>query len=785
MLALALGIGANSAIFSVINALLLKPFSFKSLDRLVMVRVSLPNQGLKATAISAGDFNDFRDLSDVFDLMAAYRIRDVTLTGTNEPELARGSFVSSDFFSALQIDAWKGRTLLPIEDQPGRDQVVVIGYGLWQRRYGTDSNILGSTIIVNDRAVTVVGVAPPNFDYPFGTDLWIPLALTPEEKNQRDARNLYVIAKLKGGVTVSEAQAEMLAIAKRLERQYPQTNTGQNVQVVPLRMQQAEFTGPMLSILIGMSTFLLLLACANVANLLFVRASARKKEIAIRAALSASRWRVIRQLLTEGILLSGIAGILGLILSIWSVDLIKGSLPPDIAQFMAGWKEIGIDGRVVAFTFGIALITTIIFSLVPALHATRLDLSEALKESGKSSDANPRGPRVRQVLVISEIALALVLLVGAGLMVKGFWRILNVYQGHNLASILTFRTPLPEAKYPEKRDIAEFYRRVLERMESTPEINLVSVASNTPLNNSPNPIVELLIEGRPPLLPGERQPSDLMVISPDYLPMIGAKLITGRNFNGGDNQESLPVAMISEMAAHRYWPREDPLGKRIRRDGSDANTPWLTIVGIVSDVKQSWFDNEIRPQVYLPYLQAPRARMSFLLRTSADPMSLVPAARSHILAVDENQPMQEVKTLAQLFVDEASPFRFAAVLMMVFGAIALVLSAIGVYGVMSYSITQRTREIGIRNALGAQRSDLLGLILGQGLRTTLIGSAIGLVLALVLGRVMTGLLFGIVTLDVAVLLGFLLLLIAVSMLSCFIPANQAAKVDPMVALRYE
>jgi putative ABC transport system permease protein len=782
---LALGIGANSAIFSVANALVLKPLPFEHLDRLVAVRESLPNQGLKAIAVSPADFIDWRGQNTVFQDITAYRVKDTTITGTGEPELVRGSFVSADFFSALEMSAVKGRTLLPDEDQPGRDQVAVLGYGLWQRRFAGDANILGATITLNGRAATVVGTMPPDFDFPFGTEVWMPLALTPQQMNQRETRNLHVLAHLKSGVNVAQAQAEMLAIAKRIEQRYPLTNTGLSVHVIPLRDLQGEFTLPLLSVLIGMAGFLLLIACANVANLLFARATTRQKEIAIRAALGASRWRVMRQLMTESVLLSCLAGTMGLMLAVWAVDLIKASLPPDIARHMPGWKEIGIDGRVLVFTLGVAFLTTLIFSLAPALQASRFDLNETLKEGGRSSGASSRGGRARRFLVVSEMALALVLLVGAGLMVKGFWRILNVFQGADPDRILTLQTPLPESKYKDQQKVAEFYQQVIERMKALPDVQSVSAASNTPLNNSPNPSVELIIEGRPALRPGERQLADLMVVSTDYFTTIGARLLKGRAFSDSDGWEAPPVAIISELTARRYWPHEDPLGRRIKRSGSNADAPWLTIVGIVSDVKQGWFDKDIRPQLYLPYGQTPRPKMTFLLRTSTDPMNLVASARAQIHAVDRDQPIDDIKTLARLFVDEMSPFRFAVVLMLVFGALALVLAAVGVYGVMSYSVEQRTHEIGIRIALGAEARDVLRLIVGQGIKTATLGLAIGLPLALALSRMMASVLFGVVALEYAILIGFVLLLAAVAFLSSFIPARRATKVDPMVALRCE
>ena len=542
---------------------------------------------------------------------------------------------------------------------------------------------------------------------------------------------------------------------------------------------------PMLSILMGMAGFLLFIACANVANLFLARAVLRKREIAIRAALSASRWRLIRQFLTEGCIFSFLGGTLGLVFSFWSVELIKASLPSDIARFIVGWNEIGIDGRVLAFNLALSFLTIFFFSLFPAFQASRVDLNDALKEGSQSVASSPRTRRIRDLLVASELALALVLLSSAGLMIKGFWRILNVYEGDKPEHILALQTPLPESKYQDPEKVADFYQQAIQRLETLSNVEAISISSNTPLNNSPNPVVEFLIEGRPALLPGERRLSDLVVTSPGYFRMIGARLLKGRDFLAGDAREAPPVAIISELTARRYWPNESPVGKKIKRADSDPDAPWMTIVGTVSDVKQSWFDREVRPQLYLPYLQSPRFKMTFLIQTGSDPMTLVPAVRSQILAVDANQPVNEIKTLARLYIDEGSPFRFAAVLMLVFGAIAFVLAAVGVYGVMSFSVVQRKREIGIRNALGAQKGDVLLLVLRQGMKTAVFGLVIGLMLSAALSRVLESALFGVVIQEYSVLILFVLLLLFIALLSTYIPAHRAAKLDPVLVLRSE
>ena len=785
VVALALGIGANSAIFSVADALLLKPLPFPNLDRLVAIHESLAGEGIEARAVSPADFLDWQSENSVFRKIAAYRIKDMTITGTGEPELLNGTLVSPDFLELVGMNALKGRGFLRDESEVGRDQITILGYGLWQRRFGGDPNILGQTLTLNGRAATVVGIMPPNFDFPFGSELWMPLALTPQQMTERATRNLLVLAQLKPESSVAQAQAEMLAVAKRIEERYPLTNTGLVVDVIPLRDQQADFTRPLLAVMIGMAGLLLLIACANVANLLLARATTRQKEIGIRAALGASRGRVIRQLVTESLLLSCLAGVLGLILSMWAVDLIKASLPPDIARFMAGWKEIRIDGRVLAFTLGIGLVTTIVFSLAPALQASKLDLNETLKGSGRGAGTTARNLRFRGFLVVSEMALALVLLVGAGLMVKGFLRILNNFHGANPDTILTLRTPLPPTKYKDQGKVAEFYQQVLARMEALPGVQSAGAASNTPLNNQPNLSVEFTIEGSPPLPPGERQTSDLMVISPNYFKTLGIPLLSGRDFSEADGIQAPRVAIISDLMLRRYWPREDPVGRRIRFNGAAEGAQWLTVAGVVADVKQSWFDRDTRPQVYLPYTQAPQAAMHIMLRTSIDPMNLAATARAQIHSIDPDQLINETKTLGRLFVDEGSPFRFAAELILVLGVIALLLSALGVYSVMSHSVAQRTHEIGIRIALGAQQADVLRLIVGQGLKTAILGLAIGLPAAFVLSRVMASALYGIVAVESSVLISFVLILAAVASLSCYVPARRATKVDPMVALRHE
>jgi len=782
ILTLALGIGANSAIFSVANALLLKPLPFENLDRLVAVRESLPGQRLKATAVSPADFLDWRRQQSAFQHIAAYRVRRVTLTGTGEPELLPATYVSADFFAALQTNAAHGRVLLPEESQPGRDQAVVISHGLWQRRFAGNPGVIGSDLILDGRKVTVAGILPAGFGFPFGTDVWGPLALSPQQWEQRDTRNLYVLAQLKPGATVAQAQADMLGVARRIEELHPVTNAGIAVSVIPLRDLQSAFTQPLLLVLIGMAGFLLLIACANVASLLFARSASRGKEMALRTALGASRWRIVRQLLAESLVLACAGAAAGLLLARWASDYVRGSIPPGVARHIPGWDRIGIDGTVLALTLVVAFLTTLVFGLLPALRTSQPDLNTTLKEGGRVAAAGRRS-RVWSALVAVEVALALVLLVGAGLSAKGFWRMLRMFDGADPAGILALQVSLPEAKYKDAQRITEFFQQVAARMAALPGVASVSAASNTPLNNRPNPVVELLIEGRAALQPGERQPADLVVISPGYFTTLGIPLLRGRAFTATDAAQAAPVAIISEMAARRYWAGEDPLGRRIQRTGASANDQWTTIVGIAADVKQGWFDKEIRPQLYLPDAQSPRPGMTFLLRTAGPPMNLAASARAQVRAVDPEQPIEKLLTLEQMFVEETSPFRFAADLMLAFGAIALLLAAIGVFGVMSYTVAQRTHEIGVRIALGARKADVLRLIVRQGMTTAAIGLCAGLPLALLLSRIMASQLFGVVALEYTTLAAIALLLAAVSLAATGIPTLRATHVDPLIALR--
>jgi len=787
VVALALGIGANTAMFSIVGTLLLRPLPFKNLDRLVMVWGTLPQSGNRFDA-SPADFLDWRNEQQVFERLAAYQWWDCNLTGAGEPERVPGCLITQNFFPALGVGAWRGRTFLPEEEQPGRDNVVLLSQEFWQRRFAADPNVVGQTIALNGRNYTVVGVMSAEFEWPTGVEVWAPLALTNEAKRDREQHYLQIMGRIRPGLTQAHAQAEMEIITRRLAESYPRTNASRGVKLVRLPGYAADdFARPFLLILMGAVVFVLLIACANVANLQLARATSRQKEIAIRAALGATRWRVMRQLLTESLLLALMGAALGLLLAMWGVDLGKSYIPPDIVRFVAGLKQAGIDGRSLGYTLLIALLTGIVSGLAPALQTSKPDLNETLKAGGRDAGAG-RHP-LRSVLVVAEVALALVLLVGTGLMVKGFARQLsNQKQGFDPTHLLTLNVALPESKYRTTRERVDFYERALERIKAQSGVEAAAAISHLPASNGWDHEF-FSIEGRAALSPAEMPLGDFEVVSPDYFRTLRIPLVKGREFTAQDGESATPVAIISESLARRFWPERDPLGQRLRLEQLNADQAWLTIVGVIGDVKQFIFDREPRLMIYQPYAQAPSGAMNYgvslAVRASGDPLSLAKAVREQIRSVDRDQPLTQVKTMEHLIREHLAPISLSASYMAVFAAIALVLSAVGVYSVMAYSVTQRTHEIGIRMALGAQASDVLRMIVGQSFKLAFMGLAIGLPISFTLTKVMSSLLVGVIALDLSTFAGFSLLLVAVALLSGYLPARKAAQVDPMIALRYE
>ena len=787
IITLALGIGANTATFNVVNAVLLRPLPFREAGRLVSVNHSYPKAG-GTTFISAPGFIDYRGQSDLFENSAVTTGWTTNLTGQGEPERVQGRLVSADFFSTLGFVAAHGRVFLEEEDRPGKNRVVVLSHGLWQRRFGSDTAILDQQLTLNGENYTVVGVMPADFEFNSGDELWAPLGFTPEllAPNQRGNEYLWMIARLKSGVTLAQAQSGMDSVAAQIREQYPNLYPAESGWGLALNPLQDDFVGdvrPLFTMLIFAVGFVLLIACANVANLLLARATSRRKEIAIRTAMGASRLRILRQLLTESVLLALLGGALGLALSAWGVKLLV-ALNDKIPRS----KEIGIDFRVLGFTLGVSLLTGIIFGLVPALQISKAGEAETLKETGRSSPVTFGRFGSRSMLVVAEVAFALVPLIGAGLMLKSFAHVLEVNPGFQKQNLLTLRLALPVSTYREIPRVKAFYQQILQKIESIPGV--ISVGGVTGLPMAPSSLRgPFMIEGRP-TNPGEATPnSDRKVTTTNYLKTMEIPLIRGRYFTDQDNAESVGVVIIDDAFAKRYWPDEDPVGKRISFEGPPNNPRWREIVGVAGYVRNYGLDVEAKEVLYYPHLQSAVREMGLAVRTEGDPKGLSAAVRNAIQSVDPQQPIFRVSTMEQIVADSTTQRRFTTLLLAVFAAVALLLTAVGLYGVMSYSIAQRTKEIGIRMALGAQRSSVLKMVIGQGMTLALagiiLGLALSLVLALLLGHYIKDLLFQVSAIDPTMFLIIAVVLGVAALLASYIPARRATKVDPVVALRYE
>jgi putative ABC transport system permease protein len=779
VLTLALGISANTAIFSVVNGVLLRRLPYADPDRLVMIWED-PG-GNPRNFVNPRNFADWSEQNQSFEQVAAINVGNVNLTGRGEPERLINASVSASFFSILRVNAAHGRVFLPEEDKPGAAGVAVISHGLWVRGFGADPDLIGQSIELNGERVTVLGVMPANFRFPSAAEIWRPLVFTPAQldNNNRGSHFLSAVGRLKPGVTVHQAQAEMETIYNRLRQQYPGALTNWVPRVASLLEDTVGSVRQSLLILLGAVGFVLLIACSNIANLTLARAVARQREVAIRAALGADRVRLFRQLLTESLLLSLLGAGLGLLLSWWLVELIVSLNPGNIPRL----DEISLDGRVLAFTLLLSLGSGLIFGLAPALSISKIDLNEALKDASKASVSGHQS-NLRRAFVIAEIALSLALLVGAGLMVKSFVRLGRVELGFNPENVLTMRVALPSNRYVEPPRQTAFYQQVVERVRALPGAQAASLISDPPVSGSTGLWQNTFhIEGKPLPPPGERHSASLRWITPDYFKTMEIRLRRGRTLTEADVDGGPRVAVIDEAMARQFFPNEDPIGKRIVIYWRDRIA--REIVGVVGNVRQASLDKDTGPHMYIPYYQTPLNYATLLVRTNADPLKLASAVKSQVLAVDRDQPVYAVQTMERIIDDSVAERRFQMLLLGIFAGAALALAGVGIYGVISYAVTERTREIGIRLALGAQAGDLLRLIIGQGIKLISIGVAIGLLASFGLTRLMKNLLYDVTATDPTTFLLIPLLLAVVALLACYIPARRATKVDPLLALRHE
>lgn len=792
VITLALGIGVNTVIFSVVNAVLLRPLPYHDPDRLMVIReTKLPETN--DSQVSTGAFLDWRKQNTVFAPLEAITVKDFNLVGVEDPERIPGMLATHGFLSMLGMRPQIGRDFLPEEDRPGHNRVAILGYGLWQRRFGGDPNVLGRAIALDDQVYTVIGALPPNSGLRFrDTDVWTPLAITAEQAQQHGSRFLFVCGRLKPGVTPQEARREMSHIAEGLAKQYPESNTGWNVRIISLLDYAAEWAKPKLLLLLGAVAFVLLIACANVANLLMTRAAARRKEFAVRAALGAGRWRIVRQLLTESMLVSLAGGIAGVVVANWGVKLLLATSVMN--EFKLRVIDISLDGRMLVFNLAVVLLTGCVVGIVPALQASEPNLNETLNESGRGSTGGRRQQLARDTLVALEVAMSMVLLVGAGLMIRSFISLQGVDPGFNPSNVRTISYSLPREKYPQKERQAAFYAQLIEKVASLPGVQAAGAACAVPFSHGHWGSFEegfkimnqgFKIEGRAPYQAGHEPRSDYSSVSPDYFKAIGIPLLKGRYFTERDTKGAARVAIINSTMARSFFPEDDPIGKRIHLTGGLTNGEevYREIVGVVGDVKYYGLNQETPAQIYESYTQQPFRFMTLVLRADGDPAGLNEAIRREILKLDSEQPVVSINMLDRLVSNSTAEQQSLGLLFGSFAAVAVVLAAVGLYGVMSYSVARRTQEIGIRMALGARRPDVLVLILRQGARLTLCGVAIGILAAWAVTRLLINLLYGMSSTDPLTFVGVSLLLIGVSLLACYLPARRATKVDPMVALR--
>jgi putative ABC transport system permease protein len=785
VLTLALGIGATTAVFSVCDSLLWKPIALPHLESLVMVLQRIPDNPNEWDNSAPADLEDVSRESTALDRLATWQGGMANIVGTGgEPERVIQTLTSANFFTTLGVQPVLGRGFQEGEDQPGREREVVLSDRLWRRRFAADPAIVGQTIRLDDQNFLVTGVMPASFDFPMATELWTPHAFTPAQRANRRNQQLEAAARLRPGRTVEQAGAELDRLSVRLEKSYPETNKGRRLMVWPARRFMVDsYTQQYLIMLLGSVIFVLLIACVNVANLQFARATGRLREVAVRTALGASRWRVIAQLVTESVLLSVAGGVLGLLIGTWGMGMMKAGMPPEIERYILGWKDIQLDVRTLLFTLLAAVMSGILAGLAPAWQCSRPNLTDALKEGGRGGSTGGARHRLRNILVATEIALAVVLLAGAGLMVRGFRKLVENGERLEPAALLTMRLALTDNKYHEPHQRIDFYRDVVEGIRVLPGVRAAAAVSSLPYAGHSDGRA-FTIEGQP-AEPDKLPTGMYQVATPGFFELVHIPLVAGRLLNASDGADAPKVVLVSQRLAERWWKNASPLGQHIRLGGLDSKNPWLTVVGVVGDIMHNPYDREPRRTLYVPFPQAPQLWMDIGLRTAGDPLALGPAVRAAIRSVDREQPIADLQTMAKTIHNRAIGLNYMAVLMGVFGLLALCLSAIGVYGVMAYMVSEQTHEIGIRMALGAERQNVLGMIFRRGMFTIGAGLIVGLPIAWLFARLMASLVFGVTANDATTFISIPLALLAAATLAIYVPARRATRIDPIVALRYE
>jgi putative ABC transport system permease protein len=788
VLTLALGIGANTAIFSVMDTVILKPLHYANPSTLVLVWEQQPSQSLWRNVVSPPDFFDWQAQSHTFSGMAAFLDQPANLTGVGEPEQVSVEMTSPNFFSVLGVNPILGCGFADDADQPGKSSVVVLSYGLWRSAFGGDPEIIGTKIELDGQAYTVTGVTGPDFGWYIkrfsfthrAPQLWTPLVLPPAlHDRNKTGRFLRVVARLNRGLTLQQAQSQMSVLASGLAARYPDYNKGWGVNVVSLRDELSGTIRPALLVLLGAVGLVLLIACANLSSLLLARAAGRKREIAIRVALGAGSWRIARQLLSESLLLGFIGGALGTIFALWATRALVSVGAANLPDASA----IAVDWRILAFAAGVTVLAGLAAGSLPSLIFSHGSIGAALPEGGRTSTPGRRGNAARNTLVVAEIGMALVLLTGSALLIQSFYRLMAVNPGFRVAHLLTFRIALPDSKYSTDTSRAEFFSAALDRIRQLPGVTAVSADSAPPFSGL-GAGTGFQIVGKPPLSVAEQLSTDVRVVEPDYFRAMGIPLLHGRFFNERESAQEFHVVIINQYFAEKYFHGTNPLGQRVIIDMKDVNVP-TEIIGVVGDVHTSNLSENTEAIAYWPFPELPYSRMVFVVRTSGTPLAFVPSIRDTVRSLDKDQPIAEVSSMEQLVANSISDSRFTMLLLSTFAGLAMILACIGIYGVMAYTVSQGTHEIGIRMALGAQRRNVLRLVVGQGMRLALSGVVIGLLAAFSLTRVMTSLLYGIGASDPLTFAGVSLLFTGVALAACYIPARRATRVDPMVALRYE